>query len=166
MRAGLCLLLLLATPLPAQSLDDRPMAPGAAQRLAVLATVIPVGVGAASFHWGEGGGELSRGVLLMMAGGVLGPASGFWSGGADRRGSLGAVFRFVVGAGTVGAMGAADTQAGTDRALLIGGVVFLGHAAFDLLRVGPVLRRRQQGPAITLNPALWEGPGIGVRVAW
>lgn len=108
-------------------------------------------------------GAVTAGRVLFFSGSVLGPAVGYWLGGAAGRGWLGVGIRAAITGATFAAV---DDDYGASSAAAVGSLLLLGHAAYDVVRVKPITAGRQAQLRLGMSPGWVEGPGFGLRVEW
>ncbi len=161
-RALLCVALALGL-LPAAAHGEPD--PGTATTLSVLSTFVPCALGAAAFT----GDAPESGWVLMAAGVLLGPATGYVYGKLPGRGLAGVGIR--AGAAVVGMLGVAsmfdeynDSWGGAVIALAAGAGSAVSMAV-DVGSVGRDVRRRNERVGFTVTP--WrtrEGaPGLALQ---
>ncbi len=157
-------LLLCATLAEAQEAGPAPLSPAAAQRVSLAAFLVPVVAGIVIIAPEDASdGAVNAGRILFFSGTILGPAAGYWLGGAAGRGWLGVGIRAAVTGATFAAV---DDFYAAAPVAAIGGLLLLGHAAFDVARVKPITARRQAQLRLGMSPGWVEGTGIGLRVEW
>lgn len=162
----LSLLLLLVSAMPGTV--HAQASPAAAQRASLLGFVVPVVAGIALVApENASDGQVAAGGLAFFAGAVLGPALGYWTGGAAGRGWTGAGIRAgLLTLMTLSVAGEDTYTSGVDAVLGIGFLALIGHGTYDVVRVRPVVGERQARLAVAQAPA-WTGrTGLGLQLRW
>ena len=154
-------LLLCSTLAEAQEARPAPLSPAAAQWTSLAAFLVPVVIGSAmTLPDDASDGAVTAGSALFFAGTLIGPAAGYWLGGASGRGWLGVGIRAGILGATLVTLGAEDDS------YMVGSFAFLGHAIFDVIRVKPITAGRQAQLRLGMSPGWVKGSGIGMRVDW
>ncbi|HUG27687.1 MAG TPA: hypothetical protein VMK53_05255 [Gemmatimonadales bacterium] len=157
-------LLLCATLAEAQEAGGAPLSPAAAQRVSLAAFLVPVVAGIVLIAPEDAtDGAVTAGRVLFFSGTLLGPAAGYWLGGAAGRGWLGVGIRAAITGATFAIV---DDDYASLSAAGIGGLILLGHAVYDVARVKSITAGRQAQLRLGLSPAWVTGSGIGLRVEW
>ncbi len=157
-------LLLCATLAEAQEAGRAPLSPVGAQRVSLAAFLVPVVAGIVLVAPDDApDGAVTAGRVLFFSGTILGPAAGYWLGGAAGRGWLGAGIRAAITGATFATV---DDDYASLSGAAIGGVILLGHAVYDVARVKSITTGRQAQLRLGMSPAWVEGTGISLRVDW
>lgn len=160
-------LLLCTTLAEAQEAGRAPLSPAAAQRVSLAAFLVPVAAGIVLVAPHDApDGAVTAGRVLFFSGTLLGPAAGYWLGGAAERGWLGVGIRGGILGATLVTLGTLDDSYSVVPVAMVGSILLLGHAAYDVVRVKSLTAGRQSQLRLGLSPGWVEGTGIGVRVEW
>lgn len=163
------LFLALATAPAGAQLSPAPKpSPGAAQRVSLLAFVVPVTAGIVLIAPEEASeARIGVGAAIFWSGAILGPAVGYWVGGAAGRGWLGAGIRTGAAVLTAAAMaGDEGFTRGSEDVAAVGVLAILGHGVYDIIRIPPVLSSRRAELAVAPAPGWIRGTGLGVQLTW
>ncbi|MFN2324861.1 MAG: hypothetical protein ABR551_03165 [Gemmatimonadales bacterium] len=165
-RFILAALVLGASVVQAQGPPQGLPSPAAAQRVSLLGFLVPVAIGTAlTVSDDASDGAFVAGAALLFGGTILGPAVGYWRGGAAGRGWLGAGIRtgvLVAAAATLVDFNDGDNAAAAGAGLLIA----VGHAVYDVVRVRAIVTKRQASVTVGAAPGWVSGSGVGIRVGW
>lgn len=157
-------LLLLAASVEAQDSRRTSASPGSSQLSSLAAFLVPTVAGVSLILPDEASdGAVNTGRVLFFAGTIIGPAVGYWRGGASGRGWLGAGIRGGLMVLMLASDDASSSYVGVGDAA-VGVMAVVGLAIYDVIRVPSVVAKSQA--QLALAPGWVSGSGIGVRVAW
>ncbi len=160
------MLVLGASVVEAQGAPRGPASPASAQRSSLVGFLVPTAVGIGLIlPENASDGQVGTGAVLFFAGTILGPAVGYWRGGAGARGWLGTGIRAGITAAAFATVADSDDIAAASTAA-VGVLALVGHAVYDVARVRSITAARQSPLRVGLAPAWVRRPGMGLRVEW
>jgi hypothetical protein len=157
------------------NLTFQPKSAGAALRCSLFGTVVPVATGIATIAMADKVQLITRGMLLVGSGIVVGPSVGYFYGGCGGRGGTGIAIRLGLGALTSGVMavGASPSNEGfLLGALLVGSGLATIHAIYDVAKVKSTVRKhneRLQARSLGVVPTYLpdsDAPGLALQLTF
>jgi len=164
--ATLVCVALVGSTAAAQDSATAKKSPAVAVVISLASTVVPTWIGVSEVL---NGSDPTAGAMLIGAGTLLGPATGYWYGDVPGwKGGL--ILRTAVGAGIALATAAVDYTAcsyACGLIVIIGGAIVVVSDIRDIARVGSFVRQANALPPVAIVPTFdprHRASGIAVRV--